>query len=58
MASDQPTSALPLYAVIDLGSNSFHMLITRLVANSVQTVHKVKRKVRLASGLDKNNQLN
>ncbi len=58
MASDQPTSALPLYAVIDLGSNSFHMLITRLVANSVQTVDKVKRKVRLASGLDKNNQLN
>lgn len=45
----------PLYAVIDLGSNSFHMLITRLLADSVQTVDKVKRKVRLASGLDKNN---
>lgn len=42
----------PLYAVIDLGSNSFHMLITRLVAESVQVVDKVKRKVRLASGLD------
>lgn len=50
-------SSSPLYAVIDLGSNSFHMLITRLVANSVQTVDKVKRKVRLASGLDANNQL-
>ena len=47
----------PLYAVIDLGSNSFHMLITRLVAHSVQVVGKVKRKVRLASGLDKHNQL-
>lgn len=44
----------PLYAVIDLGSNSFHMLVTRLLADSVQTVDKVKRKVRLASGLDKN----
>ena len=47
----------PLYAVIDLGSNSFHMLIARLVADSVQTVDKVKRKVRLASGLNENNQL-
>ena len=47
----------PLYAVIDLGSNSFHMLITRLVADGVQTVDKVKRKVRLASGLDKDNNL-
>lgn len=42
----------PLYAVIDLGSNSFHMLVTRLLAESVQTVDKVKRKVRLASGLN------
>lgn len=45
----------PLYAVIDLGSNSFHMLITRQLANSVQVVDKIKRKVRLASGLDDNN---
>ncbi|WP_440875059.1 Ppx/GppA phosphatase family protein [Thalassotalea sp. PLHSN55] len=50
-------SAHPLYAVIDLGSNSFHMLITRLVADSVQVVDKVKRKVRLASGLDSHNKL-
>lgn len=47
----------PLYAVIDLGSNSFHMLITRQLANSVQVVDKVKRKVRLASGLNSQNQL-
>ena len=45
----------PLYAVIDLGSNSFHMLIARQLADSVQIVDKVKRKVRLASGLDENN---
>lgn len=49
--------ANPLYAVIDLGSNSFHMLITRLVADGVQTVDKVKRKVRLASGLNDDNVL-
>ncbi|WP_448567788.1 Ppx/GppA phosphatase family protein [Thalassotalea ganghwensis] len=47
----------PLYAVIDLGSNSFHMLITRQLADSVQVVDKVKRKVRLASGLDASNTL-
>ena len=47
----------PYYAVIDLGSNSFHMLITRQLADSVQVVDKVKRKVRLASGLDENNVL-
>eukprot|EP00487_Bulimina_marginata_P009647 TRINITY_DN4118_c0_g1_i1.p1 TRINITY_DN4118_c0_g1~~TRINITY_DN4118_c0_g1_i1.p1 ORF type:complete len:130 (-),score=11.89 TRINITY_DN4118_c0_g1_i1:31-420(-) len=57
MSVENQYSASPLYAVIDLGSNSFHMLITRLVADSVQTVDKVKRKVRLASGLDKDNML-
>ena len=50
-------SSSPLYAIIDLGSNSFHMLITRLVADGVQTVDKIKRKVRLASGLNKQNDL-
>ncbi|MEO2269113.1 guanosine-5'-triphosphate,3'-diphosphate diphosphatase [Pseudoalteromonas sp. YIC-656] len=41
-----------LYAVIDLGSNSFHMLIAKTVAGSLQTIGRVKRKVRLAAGLD------
>lgn len=44
----------PLYAAIDLGSNSFHMLVVREVEGSVQTLAKIKRKVRLASGLDSN----
>lgn len=57
MSYPHQTPANPLYAVIDLGSNSFHMLIARLVADGVQTVDKVKRKVRLASGLDNNNHL-
>jgi len=54
MSSNSPTNS-PLYAIIDLGSNSFHMLITRQLADSVQVVDKVKRKVRLASGLDNQN---
>lgn len=41
-----------LFAAIDLGSNSFHMLVVRRLSGSVQTLAKIKRKVRLASGLD------
>ena len=51
--SDSP----PFFAVIDLGSNSFHMLVVRHINGSVQTMAKIKRKVRLASGLDSNNSL-
>ena len=47
----------PLYAAIDLGSNSFHMLVVRHIDGSVQTMAKIKRKVRLAAGLDKDNKL-
>ncbi|MEH0743309.1 guanosine-5'-triphosphate,3'-diphosphate diphosphatase [Vibrio cholerae] len=47
----------PLYAAIDLGSNSFHMLVVRHIDGSVQTMAKIKRKVRLAAGLDENNAL-
>ena len=42
----------PLYAVVDLGSNSFHLLVVRSVQGSVQILAKVKQKVRLAAGLD------
>jgi len=49
------------YAVVDLGSNSFHLLISQVVTTptgkSIKTVNKVKQKVRLAAGLDNNNLL-
>lgn len=45
------------YAAVDLGSNSFHMVIVRVLAGSVQIVSKNKQKVRLAAGLDVNNRL-
>jgi exopolyphosphatase/guanosine-5'-triphosphate,3'-diphosphate pyrophosphatase len=41
-------------AALDLGSNSFHLVVARVVAGSLQIVHRVKQKVRLASGLDEN----
>ncbi|WP_428771974.1 guanosine-5'-triphosphate,3'-diphosphate diphosphatase [Vibrio sp.] len=47
----------PLYAAIDLGSNSFHMLVVRHIDGSVQTMAKIKRKVRLAAGLDQHHEL-
>ena len=40
-------STSSLYAAIDLGSNSFHMLVVREVAGSIQTLTRIKRKVRL-----------
>lgn len=50
-------SSASLYAAIDLGSNSFHMLVVREVAGSIQTLSRIKRKVRLAAGLDSENRL-
>ncbi|MER2473399.1 guanosine-5'-triphosphate,3'-diphosphate diphosphatase [Photorhabdus laumondii] len=50
-------SSSSLYAAIDLGSNSFHMLVVREVSGSMQILARIKRKVRLAAGLDKNNRL-
>ena len=46
-----------MYAVIDLGSNSFHMLIAKSIAGGLQTIGRVKRKVRLAAGLNDDNLL-
>ncbi|MCW8090867.1 Ppx/GppA phosphatase family protein [Alteromonas sp. ASW11-130] len=42
------------YAAIDLGSNSFHMVVVHVVNGNVQIVGKIKQKVRLAAGLDDN----
>jgi exopolyphosphatase/guanosine-5'-triphosphate,3'-diphosphate pyrophosphatase len=46
------------YAVVDLGSNSFHLQITQLVNNQIKIIAKIKQKVRLAAGLNNNNELN
>ena len=50
-------STSSLYAAIDLGSNSFHTLVVREVAGSIQTLTRIKRKVRLAAGLNSENAL-
>lgn len=45
------------FAAIDLGSNSFHMIVARIVNGSIQILSRLKRRVRLADGLDEQNQL-
>lgn len=45
-------------AAIDLGSNSFHMIVCKLEKGKLQTIDRLKEMVRLASGLDKNKNLN
>ncbi|MCF2948296.1 exopolyphosphatase [Paraglaciecola aquimarina] len=44
-------------AALDIGSNSFHLVVARIVADSVQILHRLKPKVRLADGLDKDGSL-
>lgn len=46
------------YTIIDLGSNSFHMLTVTKEEDGFSAFSKTKQKVRLASGLDVNNNLN
>jgi exopolyphosphatase / guanosine-5'-triphosphate,3'-diphosphate pyrophosphatase len=50
--------APPRYvAAIDLGSNSFHMIVCSLIDGKLQTIDRLKEMVRLAAGLDKKNML-
>lgn len=41
-----------LYAAVDLGSNSFHMVIARLNEGRMQIIDRLKERVRLAEGMD------
>ncbi|SER27568.1 exopolyphosphatase / guanosine-5'-triphosphate,3'-diphosphate pyrophosphatase [Nitrosomonas sp. Nm51] len=45
------------YAAIDLGSNSFHMIVANYSDGRLQIIDRIKEMVRLASGLDENNEL-
>ena len=41
-----------LYAAVDMGSNSFHMVIARLTEGRMQIIDRIKERVRLAEGMD------
>lgn len=44
-------------AAIDLGSNSFHMVIARIVNGALQVLSRLKQRVYLAEGLNDQNEL-
>ncbi|MEZ9058239.1 exopolyphosphatase [Vibrio pelagius] len=45
-------------AAIDLGSNSFHMVVAKVIGQELQLVSRHKQRVRLGSGLDSQSNLN
>jgi exopolyphosphatase/guanosine-5'-triphosphate,3'-diphosphate pyrophosphatase len=45
------------FAAVDLGSNSFHMVIAREVDGAMQIIGRLKQRVHLADGLDENSML-
>jgi len=44
-----------IYAAVDLGSNSLHMIVARDTGDEIQLIDRIKDMVRLAGGLDQNN---
>ncbi len=50
--SQAPTSETSLLAAIDLGSNSFHIMVSQLFAGELKPLDVLSEKVQLAAGLD------
>ena len=55
-AAEHPETPMEV-AAVDLGSNSFHMIVARLSAGQLQVVESLREIVRLASGLDQTKKL-
>lgn len=55
--ADNAVSPPEVLAAIDMGSNSFHMVVARLVHGEIRTLEKMGEKVQLGAGLDPNNRL-
>ncbi len=56
-ASDRTTSALESVAAVDLGSNSFHLIVAQLNHQELSVIDRLRETVRLGAGLDENKQL-
>ncbi len=57
MPINEKTARPQEFAAVDLGSNSFHMVIARVVDGAMQIIGRLKQRVHLADGLDSNNML-
>ena len=54
----KPTDRIPeMLAAVDLGSNSFHMIVARVLGGQLHIVDRLQEMVRLAAGLDANHRL-
>jgi exopolyphosphatase/guanosine-5'-triphosphate,3'-diphosphate pyrophosphatase len=54
MTDSDTTAETPFMAAVDLGSNSFHMKLVRVVGDELEVIDRIREMVRLASGLDEN----
>jgi len=54
MTDSDITAETPFMAAVDLGSNSFHMKLVRVVGDELEVIDRIREMVRLASGLDEN----
>ncbi|MGR8940377.1 MAG: Ppx/GppA phosphatase family protein, partial [Gammaproteobacteria bacterium] len=52
-----PQKLPEVVAAVDLGSNSFHMIVCSLKDGKMQVQDRIREMVRLASGLDKDENL-
>jgi exopolyphosphatase/guanosine-5'-triphosphate,3'-diphosphate pyrophosphatase len=52
-----PAESFPLIAAIDLGSNSFHMVLAKADSHEIRILERLGDKVQLAAGLDEERQL-
>lgn len=57
MTDPNASQSQDLLAAIDMGSNSFHMVVARRVHGEIRTLEKMGEKVQLAAGLDSRNRL-
>jgi len=52
-----PTESRPTAAAVDLGSNSFHMIIARSLEHDLHVLDRMRDPVRLADGLDRDGKI-
>ncbi|MFK7891562.1 MAG: exopolyphosphatase [Granulosicoccus sp.] len=55
--SSAPETRSQTYAAIDLGSNSFHMMVAKPEGNSIRKVDSLRMPIRLGAGLDSDKRL-
>lgn len=56
-ADNSASTTKEVVAAVDLGSNSFHMIVTQHFNGEVKVIDRVREMVRLGGGLDKKNRL-